>query len=70
MTMNTSSLFMSLQTISAHSLASRTLFQSGLGRIQMPATRQLDSSNHTTLSLRVRPSPSLDDNTFLLPGLI
>ena len=53
MTMNTSSVFMSLETVTTQSLSSRTLHPSGPAYIQLPSTLQLTPSNETTLSLRV-----------------
>ena len=54
LTMNSSSLFMSLATVSVHSLSNRVLQQPGRGQIQIPSTLRVDSSNQTTISLRVR----------------
>ena len=56
MTMDTSTLFMSLETVTAQSLSTRTLRQSGQAHIQLPSTLQLTPSNQATLSLRVRSS--------------
>ena len=54
LTMNTPSLFMSLETISIQSLSQRTIQQPGSARIQIPPSVQLNSNNHTSVSLRVR----------------
>ena len=58
MTMNTSSVFMSLETVSIRSLGNRVLHQSGDARIQIPSTLQMGPNNHTSVSLRVRLSTS------------
>ena len=54
LTMNTPSLFMSLETISIQSLSQRTIQQPGSARILIPSSVQLNSNNHTSISLRVR----------------
>ena len=54
MTMNTSSLFMSMETVTVKALSTRTVYQSGGARIQMPPTLRLDANNQTSISLRVR----------------
>ena len=53
-TMNTSSLFMSMETVTVKALSTRTVYQSGGARIQMPPTLRLEPSNQTSISLRVR----------------
>ena len=52
-TMNTSSLFMSVETVTVEALSTRTVYQSGGARIQMPRTLRLDPNNQTSISLRV-----------------
>ena len=68
MTMNTSSIFMSLETVSIRSLGNRLVQQSDGARTQMPSSLQLDSHSHPSVSLRVRsPSPL---HRFLLNRLL
>ena len=59
LTMNTSSLFMTLETISIESLAQRTVQQPGNAHIQIPSSIQFNSTKHTSVSLRVRLSSSV-----------
>ena len=55
-TMNTSTLFVSLETVTSQSLSTRTVRQSGQAHIQLPSTLQITPSAQATLTLRVRSS--------------
>ena len=50
---NTSAVFVSVQTLSADSLSNRAISQVGNARIQMPSTVTLDNSTHGSIRLRV-----------------
>lgn len=50
---NTSSTFMSLETTSIESLSKKSIKQSGDARIQLPTNFQLNTTNHTAITVRV-----------------
>jgi hypothetical protein len=52
--MNTSSVFMSLDITSIQSLSNKLIQQVENAHIQMPSNFQLDSTNHTSITLQVR----------------
>ena len=54
MTMNTSSVFMTTETLTVQSLSQRTIRQPGNAQIQLPSTIQVNSTGNSPLSLRVR----------------
>jgi hypothetical protein len=51
--MNTSSVFMSLETIGIESLSNKFIAQSGNAHIQIPSNFQLNSTDNTSITLRV-----------------
>lgn len=53
LTINTSSVFMSLETISVQSLANKTIQSVGNARIQLPVVLNTSVTNNQSLSLRV-----------------
>jgi hypothetical protein len=53
LTMNTSSVFMSLETISVESLSDKTIEQVGNAQIRLPSTFASNINNNQTVSLRV-----------------
>ena len=54
MTINTSSIFMSLETLTMPALSRKTVHQSESARIQLPPTIGLGLRDHSSISLRVR----------------
>ena len=54
MTMNTSSVFMTTQTLTIQSLSQRTIRQPDNAQIQLPANIQVSSTGGSSISLRVR----------------
>lgn len=58
-TMNTSQVFMSLQTISIQSLANQEIKQIGQARIRLPNEITMNASRNSTVSVQVRLFPSL-----------
>ena len=53
LTMNTSSVFVSLEPTSIESLSNKLIQQVGNASIQIPSKFELNSTNNTSLSLRV-----------------
>ncbi len=53
LTMNTSSIFMSLETISIKSLSNKMIQPVGNAQIQLPSNLNSDFDNDETISLRV-----------------
>jgi hypothetical protein len=51
--MNTSSVFMSLETIGIQSFSNKYIGQSGNAHIQIPSNFQLNSTDNTSITLRV-----------------
>ncbi len=51
--MNTSSVFLSLETTSLNSLSNKLIKQIGNAQIQMPSNFKLNSTDNTSISLRV-----------------
>ena len=54
MTINASSIFMSLESLTTPALSRKTVYQPESGRIQLPSTIRVGSSNYTSILLRVR----------------
>ena len=59
MTINTSSIFMSLERLTIPALLRKTTHQPESGRIQLPPSIRVGSSNYTSILLRVRLLPVL-----------
>ena len=53
MTINTSSIFMSLETLTMSALSRKTVHQTESARIQLPPTIAVGSPDHSSISLRV-----------------
>ncbi len=53
LTMNTSSVFVSLEPVSIKSLSNKLIQQVGTAYIQIPSEFELNSTNNTSLSIRV-----------------
>ena len=51
--MNTSSVFMSVETIAIQSLSNKSIKQIGNAQIQIPSSFQLNSTNNNSITLRV-----------------